>query len=192
MVTQPITLSNEYVTLEPISIKHTNDIVEAIDAEVFKYMPMRSAVISTNEVRRYIEFQMSRENTVVFAVINNETGKAVGSTSFMNIRVDHYGLEIGSTWISKASRGTKINPAMKHLMLEHAFESMGAIRVELRTDARNAQSRAAILKLGSQYEGILRNHIIMPDGFLRDSATYAITPDEWPSVRDGLLARLSA
>ena len=142
----PTTLSNDIVTLEPISIKHTNDIVEAIDAEVFKYMPMRSAVISTNEVRRYIEFQMGRANTIAFAVINNETGKAVGSTSFMSIREDHYGLEIGSTWISKASRGTKINPAMKHLMLEHAFESLGAIRIELKTDARNAQSRSAILE----------------------------------------------
>ncbi len=192
MVSQPVTLSNELVTLEPISIKHTQDIVEAIDAAVFKYMPMRSAVISTNEVRRYIEFQMSRANTIVFAVINNETGKAVGSTSFMNIRADHYGLEIGSTWISKSSRGTKINPAMKHLMLEHAFESMGAIRVELRTDARNAHSRSAILKLGAEFEGILRNHIIMPDGVLRHSATYSITPDEWPSIRDGLLARMSA
>lgn len=187
-----ITLSNTIVTLEPIGLKHTDDFVDALDDSVFTYMPMRSSVKTKNEVRRYIEFQMARTNTVVFTVIDNATNKAIGSTSYMNIRPDHHGLEIGSTWITKPARGTKINPAMKHLMLKHAFEKLDAIRVELKTDARNTQSRAAILKLGAQFEGILRNHIIMPDGHLRGSALYSIIPDQWPAIEQQLLARIDA
>ena len=192
MNVMPTTLSNAVATLEPIALKHASDIEQALDADVFEYMPMRSSVRTANEVRRYIEFQMSRTSTIAYAVIDTVSGKAVGSTSFMNIRPDHYGLEIGSTWISKSSRGTKINPAMKLLMLGHAFDTLGAIRVELKTDARNAQSRAAILKLGAEFEGILRNHIIMPDGHLRGSAMYSITDTQWPTVRDGLQARLDS
>jgi len=190
MTVEPVTLSNSTVTLEPIALKHTDDFVDAMDDSVFAYMPMRSSVRTKNEVRRYIEFQMARANTVVFTVIDNATKRAIGSTSYMSIRPDHYGLEIGSTWIAKASRGTKINPAMKLLMLKHAFEELHAIRVELKTDARNAQSRAAILKLGAEFEGILRNHIIMPDGHLRGSATYSIVPDQWPAISEQLLERI--
>ncbi len=190
MAVAPVTLSNTIVTLEPIALTHADDFVDAMDDSVFAYMPMRSSVRTKNEVRRYIEFQMARPSTIVFTVIDNATNRAIGSTSYMNIRPDHHGLEIGSTWITTPARGTKINPAMKHLMLKHAFEELNAIRVELKTDARNAQSRAAILKLGAEFEGILRNHIIMPDGHLRGSATYSITPDQWPAISEQLLERI--
>jgi len=188
---QPVTLRNEFVTLEPLAIRHAADIGSAIDDGVFRYMPMRSSVRTPSEIRRYIEFQTSRPNSIAFAVLDNASGKAVGSTSYMNIRPDHRGLEIGSTWISTASRGTRVNPSMKLLMLEHAFDTLGAIRVELRTDARNAHSRAAIEKLGARFEGLLRAHIIMPDGHLRDTATYSITQTEWPEVRESLINRVS-
>lgn len=188
----PTTLSNEIVTLEPIALKHTADIVESIDADVFKYMAMRSSVITTNEVRRYIEFQIKRPNTVTFAVIDNATGKAIGSSSYLNISADHYGLEIGSTWITKSTRGTKINPSMKLLMLAHAFEQLGAIRVVLCTDNRNEHSKAAIAKLGAHPESIVRNHIIMPDGHFRDSAVFSIIPPQWEAVREQLIARIKA
>ena len=188
---EPITLSNDAVTLEPISLSHCNDITHAIDPDVFMYMPMRSAVVTNNQVRRYIEFQLQRDNALVFAVIDNATGRAVGSTSYMNIRHEHYGLEIGSTWISKSSRGTKINPSMKYLMLKHAIEDLGAIRVELRTDARNERSRAAILKLGASYEGLMRNHIIMPDGHFRETAVYTIIPEQWDEISARLLRRIN-
>lgn len=192
MDTLPITLTNGVVTLEPITLSHCDDLVGALDDQVFAFMPMRSSIRTKNEVRRYIEFQQSRTETIAFAVIDCSTGKAVGSTSYMNIRAEHYGLEIGSTWISKSSRGTKINPSMKYLMLKHAFEELGAIRVELKTDARNAQSRAAILKLGAEFEGLTRNHIIMPDGHYRDSAVYSIIPDQWASISTQLLDRINA
>ena len=188
----PVTLSNEIVTLEPIALKHTADIVNAIDPDVFKYMAMRSSVITTNQVRRYIEFQIKRPNTVTFAVIDNATNKAIGSSSYLNIMPDHYGLEIGSTWITKSARGTKINPSMKLLMIEHAIEQLGAIRVVLSTDSRNEQSKAAISKLGATFEGTLRNHIVMPDGHYRDSPVYSIIPSQWESIRAGLHARINA
>ena len=188
----PITLTNSIVTLEPIALKHASDIGQAIDKDVFKYMPMRSSVISPSEIRRYIEFQIRRSNTVTFAIIDNATGRAIGSTSYLNISADHYGLEIGSTWITKSARGTKINPSMKHLMLKHAFEELGAIRVVLSTDNRNEHSKAAISKLGATHEGILRNHIIMPDGHYRNSAVYSIIPDQWDAISQGLLVRINA
>ncbi|MFK7760107.1 MAG: GNAT family N-acetyltransferase [Phycisphaerales bacterium] len=192
MVIEPCVLENDFVTLEPITYAHIDDIVEAMDDSVFRYMPMRSSVRTNNEVRRYIDFQQSREHTIAFAVVDRATKKAVGSTSFMNIRTEHRGLEIGSTWIAQSARGTKINPSMKYLMLAHAFEALGAIRVELKTDARNTRSRAAILKLGAEYEGMQRNHTIMPDGHLRDTVMYSIVPDQWSAVKSGLLARINA
>ncbi len=190
MVPEPVTLRNAFVTLEPLEIRHAPDLYDAIDDGMFAYMPMRSRVKTSSEVRRYVEFQVRRPNTITFAVIDNAAGRAVGSTSYLNIRAEHRGLEIGSTWISKASRGTRINPAMKHLMLSHAFGTLGAVRVELRTDARNARSRAAIEKLGAVCEGTLRAHMIMPDAALRDTVVYAITRDDWAGVKRGLLDRL--
>lgn len=192
MLPEPVTLRNEVVTLEPMDVRHARDLCDAIDDGVFAFMPMRSSVKTINEVRRYVEFQVRRPSTITFAVIDNATGRAVGSTSYLNIRADHRGLEIGSTWISKSSRGTRINPAMKHLMLSHAFETLGAVRVELRTDARNAQSRKAIEKLGAEFEGIMRAHMIMPDRALRDTAVYSITRGEWPGIDERLRARINA
>jgi N-acetyltransferase len=188
----PVTLANEFVTLEAIAHKHCADLVEAIDADVFRYMPMRSSVVTPNEVRRYIEFQSTRTNTIAFAVIDNATGKAIGSSSYINIMPDHYGLEIGSTWITKSARGTKVNPSMKLLMLRHAFEELGAIRVVLSTDNRNEHSKGAISKLGAQFEGVLRNHIIMPDGHFRDSALYSIIHTQWEPIREKLLDRIGS
>jgi RimJ/RimL family protein N-acetyltransferase len=192
MVPEPVTLHNEVVTLEPMEVRHAPDLCDAIDDGVFAYMPMRSSVKTINEVRRYVEFQIQRPSTMTFAVIDNATGRAVGTTSYLNIRAEHRGLEIGSTWISKASRGTRINPAMKHLMLSHAFDTLGTVRVELRTDGRNAQSRKAIEKLGARFEGMMRAHMIMPDGVLRDTAVYAIVREDWAGVDARLRERLGA
>ena len=192
MVPDRVTLRNEVVTLEPIENWHAPDLCASLDDDVFSFMPMRSSVKTLSEVRRYVEFQQRRTETIAFAVIDNATGRAIGSTSFMGIRSEHRALEIGSTWITKSARGTRVNPAMKHLMLSHVFDALGTVRVELKTDARNLRSRSAILKLGALYEGMLRAHMIMPDGALRDTAVYSITRDEWPMVDAGLRARLGA
>lgn len=126
-----------------------------------------------------------------FAVRHLATGELVGMTSFCNIDQPNRRVEIGHTWISAAVQGTEVNPAMKRLMLAHAFERCDAIAVTLLTHFHNRQSRAAIERLGAKLDGILRSHRIMPDGSLRDTAVYSILPHEWPAVRNGLDARLA-
>ena len=127
-----------------------------------------------------------------FATLDARTGRVVGSTRFLAIVPAHRRLEIGWTWLAPDSWGTGINVEAKLLMLAHAFDTLGAMRVELKTDARNERSRAAILALGAQFEGIFRKHMRMSDGRIRDSAWYAITDDDWPAVRERLVARLAA
>ena len=108
----------------------------------------------------------------------------------MDIRPEHRSLEIGSTWIGRAYHGTKINPECKLLLLQHAFENLGCLRVQLKTDERNLQSRAAIEKLGAKFEGTLRKHMVLHDGFVRNSAMYSITDEEWPAVKERCIKRL--
>lgn len=134
---------------------------------------------------------MNRPATVAYAMELNETGELVGVSTYMDIRADHKGLEIGSTWISKRFRGTAVNPESKLLMLANAFENYGACRVQLKCDGRNVQSQAAITKLGAQREGVLRKHMVALDGFVRDTVMFSIVQEEWPAVRAGLEARLA-
>lgn len=188
MVVRPISLQSAQVHLRVLGRTHAPDLLAAMDPDTFRYMPSGPATPDRAGVDGYIESMRSRPNHLAFAVIDPATVRAVGSTSYMNIRPEHRGLEIGCTWISADRRGTGLNTAMKRLMLAHAFEGLGALRVELRTDALNARSRGAIEKLGAEPEGILRRHMVMPDGRIRDTAVYAITDDRWPSIR-GALAR---
>ena len=124
------------------------------------------------------------------AIVSKESGSAIGVSAYFEVRPEHRSLEIGNTWIARQFQRTKINPEAKFLMLTHAFEELGAIRVELKTDARNRQSRRGIEKLGAKREGILRSHMIMPDGHIRDTVVYSITAAEWPNVKESLIARL--
>ena len=134
---------------------------------------------------------LGRAVTVPFCVVDPATGQALGITTYLDIRPAHRGLEIGWTWYSPRARGTAINPACKLLLLGHAFERLGAIRVCLKTDERNARSRAAIFKLGAKFEGVMRENLIMPDGFHRSTAMYGVLAGEWPGVRRALEARLA-
>ena len=113
-------------------------------------------------------------------------GRVVGSTSYLNISRGDRGLEIGSTWLGRPWQRTGINTEAKYLLLRHAFEDLGAVRVQLKTDARNLQSQAAIERLGAVREGVLRKHMLVRDGHLRDSVMYSVTDDEWPAVKTRL------
>lgn len=117
-------------------------------------------------------------------------GEIVGQTCYLNVRPDHAGVEIGGTWYCARAQGTQINPAAKLALLTHAF-ACGAERVELKTDARNTRSRAAMEKMGAQFEGVHRRHMRYPDGRWRDTAWYSVIADDWARVRTGLQARLS-
>ena len=138
----------------------------------------------------FLQKLIDAPDVVPFVIVRRDSGQVVGLTSYLDIRENHKGLEIGYTWISTPERGGVTNPEMKFLLLRHAFERLGAIRVQLKTDQRNLHSQAAISKLGAQREGVLRHHMIMPDGHLRDTVVYSIVASEWPEVRHRLIHRL--
>jgi RimJ/RimL family protein N-acetyltransferase len=126
-----------------------------------------------------------------FATIEADTGRVVGGTRFLSLRPEHRGLEIGSTWLNPSAWQTGANVEAKLLMLSHAFERLGCIRVELKTDARNERSRAAMAALPAAFEGVHRKHMLRPYG-VRDSAWYSVVDDDWPAVRERLEERLAA
>ncbi len=186
---QPVTLEGRTVRIEPLDRRHAADMAEAADDDIFKYHVLLPE-ISTAGFERYIETLLSRPNMVPFAQVLVATGKAIGGTTYMDIQTANRGVEIGTTWIGRAYHGTLVNPEAKYLLLRHAFEDQGTIRVQLKTDGRNLQSQRAIEKLGAVKEGVLRNHVVMPDGFLRASVMYSITHEEWPAVKARLEERL--
>ncbi|MCX6378392.1 MAG: GNAT family protein, partial [Armatimonadetes bacterium] len=123
---------------------------------------------------------------VVFVIVDKETGQAVGSTRFMDISAPNRGLEIGWTWLAPDVWRTRINTECKYLLLEHCFETLGAVRVQLKTDSRNLRSQKAMERLGAVREGVLRRHRILQDGYVRDSVYYSILPQEWEEVKKRL------
>jgi RimJ/RimL family protein N-acetyltransferase len=134
--------------------------------------------------------ELERGVAVPFAIIDGTSGRPIGSTRFANIERAHYRLEIGWTWIARAFQRTAANTEAKLLLLTHAFDVLGANRVEFKTDARNETSRRAILRLGALQEGIFRKHVITASGRIRDTVYFSIIDTEWPSVRTRLRERL--
>ena len=186
---QPVLLEGQYLRLEPLGQEHAHGLFNrGTHAEDWAFMP-RPCFVDLADCRHWIDEANATAGHVAFAMVEKKQGRAVGSSRYMAIREEHRGLEIGWTWIGRDWQGTVINVEAKLLMLQHAFESLGAIRVELKTDARNERSQRAIKGIGAQYEGTFRNHMIVQQGHLRDSAYFSVTDTDWPSVRDGLLAR---
>lgn len=125
-----------------------------------------------------------------FAVVRIADSQCLGSSSYLDIALEHKRVEIGATWYHPSVWATHVNPDAKLLLLTHAFDALGLNRVSLVTDAMNHRSQAAIAKLGARREGILRSHMLVHDGRVRDTVVFSIVREEWPAVRDGLLARL--
>ncbi len=149
----------------------------------------RSRIQTREEMRAYIEeaLRMQAEGTALpFATCHRRSGKVVGSTRFANIDASHRGVEIGGTWITPAFQRTAINTEAKYLMLRHAFENMGCIRVMIKTDQVNEQSQRAIERIGAKREGILRNHMIVAGGRIRNSVIYSVITEDWPQTRQHL------
>jgi N-acetyltransferase len=128
---------------------------------------------------------------VAWATVDRLTGRAVGSTRFGDIALEHGRVEIGWTWIAPSNQRTAVNTEAKLLQLAYAFDDLGATRVALKTDGRNLRSQAAIERLGAVREGVLRRHMRLPDGYVRDTVYYSILSDEWPGVKAGLEERLA-
>jgi len=182
---QPVTLQGTLATLEPLAQSHYDDLVEdARDGELWKlwYTTVPTPEKMHEEIERRLQLQ-AQGSMLPFTVIDNASGKAVGMTTYMNIDAVNKRVEIGSTWYRKSVQRSGINTQCKILLLTHAFETLGCIAVEFRTNFFNQQSRRAIERLGAKLDGILRSHVRMPNGTLRDSCVYSIIAGEWPAVK---------
>jgi len=186
---KPVTLQGARVRLEPMSHIHAAGLLAAASAsEIWRYMPIN--LNSLDAVAAWIDVSLDARMTgteAAFAIIETGTDRVIGSTRFMDIRPVHRGLEIGWTWLAKDQWRNGINTECKFLLLDHAFGTLEAIRVQLKTHRLNFRSRRAIERIGAQFEGILRNAVILPDGRFRDSAYYSVIDAEWPAVRAHLL-----
>jgi len=193
MKIEPVTLEGNFVRLEPLSSTHKEELCEAIfDGELWKLHV--TLVPHPNDIEEFLinarEAYESGDG-LAFATIDKKTNKVVGSTRFMKSNTPNKRIEIGFTFLGKSWQRTKINTEAKLLMLSHAFENLKLNRVEFLTDYLNNRSRQAILRLGAKEEGLLRNHMIMPDGRVRDSALYSIIKNEWPGIKQHLKWKLS-
>jgi N-acetyltransferase len=191
----PVTLEGSVVRLEPIRREHAElfwDIAKNDLDDIFRWIPY---VMKTRE-----DFQVlidkafaeqERGESVVFATVERTSGQTIGSTRFMNIDRANRRVEIGSTWIAPAWQRTAVNTEAKYLMLRHAFEVWGCMRLELKTDALNQKSRNAILRIGAKEEGTLRRHLLTWTGRVRDTVYFSIVDDEWANVKSALESRLA-
>jgi len=189
-----VTLEGRLVRLEPMSPAHLDGLAKvAFDPSIWVWTIARptdraglEAWMSTAMANRDAGIELP------FVTVDRATGDPIGSSRYLNIVPDHRRLEIGWTWVATEWRRAGANREAKLLMIEHAIERLGCHRVEFKTDSRNERSRAALLGIGASFEGIFRNHMVMPDGPLRHSAYYSVIDDEWPEVKAGLLGSIDA
>lgn len=191
----PLTLEGNVVRLEPIRGEHAAlfwDVAKNDLEDIFRWIPY--SMKTQEDFQRLIDkafAEQERGESIVFATVERPTGRVIGSTRFMSIDRINRRVEIGSTWIAPAWQRTAVNTEAKYLMLRHAFEVWGCVRVELKTDALNQKSRNAILRIGAKEEGTLRRHVVTWTGRIRDSVYFGILDDEWPEVRSRLEARMA-
>lgn len=185
----PVTLEGRHVRLEPLGLEHAGDLFRAgSDASIWRYMP-RPPLQSLDDTQRMIGEALAeaqRGTQVPFAIVERAGGTAIGSTRYLDIARADRRLEIGFTWITPQYQRGPVNTECKYLLLRHAFEDLGAIRVQLKTDSRNEQSQRAIERIGAVREGVLRNHMILWDGYIRHTVYYSVLDSEWPAVRQRL------
>ena len=181
----PVVLAGRHIRLEPLTLEHYAAFCEiGLDEDIWRWFP--TPVHSREDMLEYIRtgLQWQAEGTALpFATIDQDSGRVIGSTRYMNIDNPNRKVEIGSTWLGPLWQRTAANTEAKYLMLRHAFEQLGCIRVELKTDVLNEKSRNAILRIGAKQEGIFRNHVICAGGRIRDSVWYSIIDSEWPQVK---------
>jgi N-acetyltransferase len=197
MRVDPVVLEipNGIVRLVPLGRAHAADLLEAggDDPRVWRYMAAWPKTLA--EMETVIEGALEAQRAgreVPFAVVDVARGRAIGSTRYEDILPKHRALEIGWTWYGVPWQRTACNTQCKYMLLRHAFEALGAVRAQLKADTRNEGSRKAIERIGATFEGVLRKHRILPDGYVRDSAMYSVVAAEWPAVKarlEGLMAR---
>ena len=189
----PCVLEGRVVRLEPLRQEHAATLTAA--AQKLDWGWFLRPLLTKSDVDKRISDGLkaeSKDEAYAFVVIAKKDGQVVGSTSYLQVAAEHKRAEIGSTWYTSDTQGTKVNPECKRLLLRHAFDDWGAERVQFTTDANNLRSQRAILKLGAKFEGKLRSDKRRSDGSMRDSLVYSIIASEWPAVREGLLARINS
>ena len=192
MILTPVTLEGRHVRLDPLAHTHHAALCAiGLDPELWELIPYR--VATPEDMAAYIQTALNQQaagSALPFATVHASTGQVIGSTRYMNIDLAHRRVEIGATWIAAPWRRTAVNTEAKYLMLRHAFETLGCIRVELKTDSLNQRSRNAIRRIGATEEGTLRRHMITWSGRLRDSVYFSILDAEWPRVKHDLEQKL--
>jgi len=191
---EPVTLEGTHIRLEPLALKHHAPLCEVgLDETIWRWNP-RAPIRTPEDMRGYIESALAQQASgaaLPFATIERASGRAVGSTRFAAIDVENRRLEIGYTWIAPPWQRSPVNTEAKYLMVRHAFEALGCVRVELKTDSLNERSRNAIRRIGAREEGIFRNHMVTHSGRLRHSVWFSIIDSEWPTVKANLEAMLA-
>jgi RimJ/RimL family protein N-acetyltransferase len=193
MQVDPVILKGKHVRLEPLSLTHLDALCEVgLDPALWRWTT--SVIQSREEMQRYVETALNwqaEHKALPFATILNQTNRVVGSTRFANIDRENRHVEIGWTWVGVPWQRTPVNTEAKYLMLAYAFERLGCIRVEFKTDSLNERSRNALLRIGAREEGTLRNHMIVHDGRYRHSVFFSVIESEWPEVKARLEEKLA-
>ncbi len=190
----PLTLQGDHVRLEPLSLNHLDSLCEfGLDPELWRFTTTQ--LRTREDMKEYVDtaLRSQEEGTALpFATIELKSGRVIGSTRFANIENHHRRMEIGWTWVGVPWHRTAVNTEAKYLMLRHAFESCGCIRVEFKTDSINERSRRALLRVGARQEGTFRNHMIVHDGRIRHTVYFSVIDSEWPEVKKNLECKLAA
>ena len=189
MEVNPVTLTGKYVRLEPLSEAHVRNLTAvAMNDEIWRWLPY-GVMKKEDDIRNWVIDLLQRAEQGTdrpFAVIHLASGHVAGATRYMDIHPKDYAVEIGGTWYGVEFQRTMVNTEAKYLLLRHAFEELKCIRVQLKTDLRNERSQKAIERIGAVREGVLRNSMIMPDGYYRSSVYYSILDNEWQAVKTRL------
>lgn len=184
-----LTLQGCLVRLEPLALAHVPDLTLAgRDEAIWQFMPY-GAIVTPERMAAHIREAIARcasGTAYPFAVIHVPSGRAIGCTRYLDIQPNSRALEIGGTWYAPAYQRSSVNTECKYLLLRHAFEHLGCLRVHFRTDLRNERSQRALERIGAVKEGVLRKNLTMPDGYQRSSVVYSILDDEWPAVKERL------
>lgn len=192
LIVPEVTLEGTVVRLEPLQREHAAALTAVLEPEIFEFY--NEELRTREDVEAFISQTLEAAGHGVerpFVILERSTGMPVGSTRYLDIQRKHRTLEIGGTWLARRVWRSRVNTECKYLLLRHAFETLKVMRVQLKTNRRNVRSRAAIERIGARFEGILRHHVLIRDGQVRDSAYYSILDTEWPEVKAGLEAKLS-
>jgi N-acetyltransferase len=189
MEVKPVVLIGKHVRLEPMTEEHVEGLAEIGVGQPFWDFMLYGNINTVDDMRDWVLDILSRAEKgtdLPFVAIHLGSGRVAGATRYLNIMPQDRGLEIGGTWYGPEFQRTVVNTECKYLLLRHAFETLGCIRVQLKTDFRNERSQRAIERIGAMKEGVLRNHMILPDGRIRHSAFYSVIDSEWPVVKTRL------